>query len=42
MLLLTERYLGGSVGFTSTETDGTSFFLRLPKHPEKGYENVAV
>jgi len=42
MLLLTERYLGGSVGYASNETDGTTFFLRLPKHPEKGYENAAV
>ena len=36
MLLLTERYLGGSVGYTSAESDGTTFYLRLPKHPEKG------
>jgi signal transduction histidine kinase len=31
MLLLAERYLGGSVGFNSTEADGTTFFLHLPK-----------
>lgn len=31
MLLLAERYLGGSVGFRSTEEEGTVFFLRLPK-----------
>ena len=31
MLLLAERYLGGSVGFCSTEAEGTVFFLRLPK-----------
>ncbi|OGR37743.1 MAG: hypothetical protein A2051_06875 [Desulfovibrionales bacterium GWA2_65_9] len=30
MLLLSERYLGGSVGFTSTQQEGTTFFLRLP------------
>ncbi|MDP2848593.1 MAG: ATP-binding protein [Humidesulfovibrio sp.] len=34
MLLLTERYLRGSVGFTSAETEGTTFFLRLPKRLE--------
>ena len=28
---LAERYLGGSVGFHSTEAEGTVFFLRLPK-----------
>ncbi len=31
MLLLTERYLLGSVGFRSTEAEGTLFFLRIPK-----------
>lgn len=31
MLLLAERYLSGSVSFRSTEADGTTFFLRLPK-----------
>lgn len=34
MLLLTERYLRGSVWFTSTEAEGTTFFLRLPKRLE--------
>lgn len=34
MLLLSERYLKGSVGFTSTEATGTTFFLRLPKQLE--------
>ncbi len=28
--LFGERYLGGTVGFTSTEADGTTFFIRLP------------
>lgn len=37
MLLLTERYLGGGVGYTSTEAGGTTFFLRLPKRLEKAY-----
>ena len=31
MLLLSEGYLGGSVGFRSTEAEGTVFFLRIPK-----------
>ncbi|MDR3640767.1 MAG: ATP-binding protein [Humidesulfovibrio sp.] len=31
MLLLSERYLDGNVGYTSTEAAGTTFFLRLPK-----------
>ncbi|OGR35133.1 MAG: hypothetical protein A2051_11520 [Desulfovibrionales bacterium GWA2_65_9] len=31
MLLLAERYLHGSVGFRSTEAEGTLFFLRIPK-----------
>lgn len=30
MKLLGERYLGGEVGFDSTELDGTSFWIRLP------------
>ncbi len=30
MKLLGERYLGGTVAFTSTERDGTTFFIRLP------------
>lgn len=28
--LLTERYLKGSVGFSSDETDGTTFFIKIP------------
>lgn len=31
MLLLSERYLGGTVGFRSTEDEGTVFHLRIPK-----------
>ena len=30
MKLFGERYLGGSVGFTATEDEGTKFFIRLP------------
>jgi signal transduction histidine kinase len=30
MKLFGERYLGGTVGFTSTQADGTTFFVRLP------------
>jgi signal transduction histidine kinase len=30
MKLFGERYLGGTVGFTSTEAEGTTFYLRLP------------
>lgn len=30
MKLIGERYLGGAVGFTSTPTDGTTFYIRLP------------
>lgn len=30
VLLLTERYLGGEPGFTSTPEKGTDFFVRLP------------
>jgi len=30
MLLLTERYLCGKVGFRSTEAEGTVFFLSIP------------
>jgi signal transduction histidine kinase len=29
--LFGERYLGGSVGFASNESEGTTFFLRLPE-----------
>lgn len=36
MLLLGERYLGGSVGFRSTEAEGTLFFLRIPKTVSAG------
>lgn len=32
MKLLSERYLGGRVSFTSSEADGTRFFLELPEH----------
>ncbi|MGC4119428.1 MAG: HAMP domain-containing sensor histidine kinase [Myxococcales bacterium] len=31
MKLLGERYLGGEVGFSSTDADGTTFSLRLPE-----------
>jgi len=34
MLLLSERYLGGGVSYTSSEADGTTFSLRLPKRLE--------
>ena len=30
--LLAERYLGGEVGFASSEETGTRFFARLPRH----------
>ena len=30
MKLLSEKYLGGKVYFTSTQKNGTVFFLRLP------------
>jgi hypothetical protein len=30
MKLFGERYLGGVVGFTSTDDEGTTFFIRLP------------
>lgn len=31
MMLLAERYLGGSVGFTSSPEEGTLFHIRLPR-----------
>jgi signal transduction histidine kinase len=31
--LLGEKYLGGSVWFSSSEEQGTTFFLMLPQHP---------
>lgn len=31
MLMLSERYLNGSVGFRSNEAEGTVFFLRIPQ-----------
>lgn len=31
MLLIAERYLKGSVFFSSTENDGTTFYLKIPK-----------
>jgi hypothetical protein len=30
MKLLTERYLGGSISFTSSKERGTTFFARYP------------
>lgn len=32
MKLFGERYLGGRVGFSSEQEEGTVFFLRLPRH----------
>ncbi|HEY5961531.1 MAG TPA: HAMP domain-containing sensor histidine kinase [Polyangiaceae bacterium] len=34
MKLLGERYLRGKVGFTSSEQDGTTFFIRVPRTPD--------
>jgi len=34
MKLLGERYLQGTVGFTSTEKQGTVFYIDLPVSPE--------
>ncbi len=36
MKYLTEKYLGGSIGFTSTETEGTTFTAVYPLKPEEG------
>jgi hypothetical protein len=33
MRLFGERYLGGRVGFTSREPEGTLFTITLPKSP---------
>jgi hypothetical protein len=33
MKLFGERYLGGKVGFSSSERDGTTFFIRVPRTP---------
>ncbi len=30
MKLLTEKYLGGKIEFTSTEEDGTTFYAKYP------------
>lgn len=30
MKLITEKYLGGKIGFVSNETEGTKFFIKLP------------
>jgi hypothetical protein len=35
MKLLGERYLGGSVSFVSRQGEGTTFTLRLPRHPPR-------
>lgn len=34
--LLTERYLGGSIGFESDEEEGTRFWVRCPAAPSAG------
>lgn len=34
--LLTERYLGGDIGFESDEEEGTRFWVRLPAAPSAG------
>jgi signal transduction histidine kinase len=34
MKLLGERYLQGTVGFASTESEGTTFYIDLPVSPE--------
>jgi signal transduction histidine kinase len=39
--LLGETYLGGSVWFSSTEEQGTTFFLMLPVQPASGPQNDA-
>lgn len=35
MKLFAEQYLGGEVGFSTDETAGTTFFLRLPSAPSR-------
>jgi hypothetical protein len=35
MKLFGERYLGGKVGFSSSERGGTTFFIRVPKTPDR-------
>ncbi len=35
MKLIGERYLNGKVGFSSNKEEGTSFYLRIKKNPDK-------
>jgi len=35
MKLIGERYLNGKVGFTSNPEEGTKFYLRIKKNPDK-------
>lgn len=39
MLLLSESYLGGDVGFRSSEVEGTVFYLRIPKTIAAGQDD---
>lgn len=39
MLLLAGNYLGGTVGFHSTEDEGTIFYLRIPKTNAAGQDD---